>query len=871
MPFGYIFSYFSFCNSKKICTFVTWKPNECMKPKHFGALLSLMLWLGMGYAAWANNYGLRLKSHDFEGRDRTGMLLMNGDPIDLGNRLTVRFQLDMRSAPVFGNILTVTGDDERRLEYRITLDDNMKTYSPSLRTENDIYSIDYTLLTYDPLSNITASLTLDREKNRIELSFGGKSRVVSYDLSTMRSAILNFGRQMFQLGSLDVAPIDIWDVEVIRDDKQLYFWELRSHRDSISYDRLHHAPALTTSAVWLLDSHTIWQPAFKHFSASELQHAFSASHNELYVVDNDSLTVWNMATGRVRSQAIRGGHRAMRWSKYLYMNERDHMLYSYNLKRHMLTRLDTTTWTWLNPDDIKDEPAYMNHSQMSLGGDTVYTFGGYGFYRYNNDLYRIVTTGEGKVEQLDYSPKPEPRTNMAGAQVGQKLYIFGGSGNEQGKQEIPQVDYADLWEIDLPTMKARKLWETQLEKRLILTSQMVYDEQEQCFYVGTSRKKTAKVWLNEPRAELLGDTVIMNLDFTLLNYSLYKSPSLKKLLLVVDKRMSNAEHHLETYTIDLPILSAEHLAEADEVEGGSKWLMWLVGLLAVAAIAGGVIVWRRRQPKKKEEKPMAAVPAPETAAELAEEKAEQPRFYDRGSSEIRMLGELQVIDRQGEDITAKFTRRTRNLLVMLLLNSVSKDKGIEIRQLDEALWSDMNEEAARNNRNVYMRKLRVLLEEVGNVDITNDKINYKATIGRDVLFDYEEACRLMTAIDEGENDEQLRARILELLLRGPLLPTMSFEWLDDLKGNYSNRALTLLHRLAKRAQGEGDSQQVYRLADAIMAHDPFSEEALAMQCQVLCQRKTVGIAKNLYDKFCKTYEQAMGEPYGRSFADVCKG
>ena len=78
-------------------------------------------------------------------------------------------------------------------------------------------------------------------------------------------------------------------------------------------------------------------------------------------------------------------------------------------------------------------------------------------------------------------------------------------------------------------------------------------------------------------------------------------------------------------------------------------------------------------------------------------------------------------DKNGEDITANFTKRTRNLLFILLLYSEKSAKGIEIHTLDEALWQEMNENSARNNRNVYMRKLRMLLESVGGIEVVNDK------------------------------------------------------------------------------------------------------------------------------------------------------
>lgn len=328
--------------------------------------------------------------------------------------------------------------------------------------------------------------------------------------------------------------------------------------------------------------------------------------------------------------------------------------------------------------------------------------------------------------------------------------------------------------------------------------------------------------------------------------------------------------------------------ETEKSAGNGNWWLWAIVVVVVILLVVAAVLARRRKITKEKKLLIEQQFAAKQNREETERKTEQTlagtssslgrittnstkHYYDGHTSEIRMLGEFLVFDRHGNDITSKFTPRTRNLMMMLFLHSATKDKGIEIRQLDEALWPNMNDEAARNNRNVYMRKLRVLLEEVGYIEITNDKINYKVTFGTGTLFDFREANAIMDAIDAGDNDDTLLQRILELLLRGPLLPNNSTEWLDDLKANYSNRALTLLHRLASRAFDEGKYDLAYNLADAIMVHDPFSEEALAMQCQILCKRKTVGIAKILYDKFCKTYQQAMGEQYEKTFAEVCKG
>lgn len=51
----------------------------------------------------------------------------------------------------------------------------------------------------------------------------------------------------------------------------------------------------------------------------------------------------------------------------------------------------------------------------------------------------------------------------ASALVGDELYIFGGIGNNSGKQELSSHYYYDLHAINLKTMKSRKIWEADKE------------------------------------------------------------------------------------------------------------------------------------------------------------------------------------------------------------------------------------------------------------------------------------------------------------------------------------------------------------------------------------------------------------------------
>ena len=84
-----------------------------------------------------------------------------------------------------------------------------------------------------------------------------------------------------------------------------------------------------------------------------------------------------------------------------------------------------------------------------------------------------------------------------------------------------------------------------------------------------------------------------------------------------------------------------------------------------------------------------------------------------------MLNGFQVINRDLKDITGKFTPIMRQLLSVIILYSNQNNKGISNIKLKELLWYDKSEESFSNNRSVNIRKIRLLLEEVGDTEISS--------------------------------------------------------------------------------------------------------------------------------------------------------
>lgn len=260
----------------------------------------------------------------------------------------------------------------------------------------------------------------------------------------------------------------------------------------------------------------------------------------------------------------------------------------------------------------------------------------------------------------------------------------------------------------------------------------------------------------------------------------------------------------------------------------------------------------------------------EEASESVVENA--VKYFNRTKGAVSLLGQFSVYDKEGNNITEQFTPRLKELFLLLVLYSEKKKHGVSVEKVTEIIWFDKKESAARNNRNVTLRKLRILLEAVGNVEIVSSNGYLSVRWGKDIFCDYHTMMTYVKAYNEGEfydSDEHL-ARMLEILLYGPLLQGYETEWLDEFKDFYSSFSIDLLNKLLQQKMSEKDDKMILRIAEILFLHDPLNEEALEAKCQVLCRQGKMGLAKRTYERFCKIYQESMGENYERTFSSFAK-
>ena len=319
---------------------------------------------------------------------------------------------------------------------------------------------------------------------------------------------------------------------------------------------------------------------------------------------------------------------------------------------------------------------------------------------------------------------------------------------------------------------------------------------------------------------------------------------------------------VEFYKLAFPPLSKEDILPHQT--GGMKPVVLISGILAgLLCLIGGSIWLLHSKRKRKVNVSVGPVATEEVKDRLVEEEPTEQKV-----SSVLLLGGFQVFDKQGGNITGDFTPTLKQLFLFLLLNTIKNGKGTTSQCLDETFWFDMSKSSASNNRNVNIRKLRLIIEKIGDINIANKNGYWYLNLGKDVTCDYQEVMRLLDQIKDTITDKKIINKIISLASAGALLPNVSAEWIDEYKSAYYVLLTEILLSVVNRPDIKEDSRLLLKISDVILLVDNIDEDAIRTKCRVLYQMGQKGLSKQSFDKFCIEYERLLNAKPDFSYDDI---
>lgn len=841
-------------------------------------LITLIILLAGGMQLHGMNYGVKFHAHMRSPEQRTTLVLNDGTPMKVRDIFSVDFIAELRreESTQYGDFMEIKGDDGTSIRIMIS----SASASPVLVINDRLFP--GAEIPFDGTTDV--SLRLDRDASTVVLLCDGKAVVSApCNLASIKEAIVIFGQQVHR----DVAPINVSDIRISNNGHTDYFWRLKSHEDSVSLDSVTGAHAVAVHPEWIADAHSIMRRVYSFTTSDEtMQIAFDASSLRLFVATDSTMTLVSLADSTSVTTPVEGGMRALRYSGSMFYIPEGRLM-SLNAGNNTVSWYDFNTRRWSLVSGDRDGAKYGGHS-WAIDGRYGYAFGGYGFHMYKNNMFVIDTLSDTIVERR-LTPTPCPRSASAMAVADGKLYIFGGHGNESGRQEFDTRYYYDLYEYDLRTLSGEKLWEMDSTNYDFLCSQtMIYEPATKSFIVGTTRYggQLVRISRDRPGLEPVTEALSIPISMRAIVLQLFYSEIDSSYYFIVDLWQSDLSHEVGVYVVTAPLERVPDLrydeAMARKEHSGMAWWRWLAGGVVLSCCVM-LMLWSGRRLKRKSagrpDGKDAHIPVDDVASagsqcDVSLKSVETSAINTCDEySHISLVGAFAVKDKDGADMTARFSAKTRDLLVFLLLMSRDSSRGVAVRDIDGTLWKDMEPEAARNNRNVYMRRLRKMLQEVGDIEIVSDERYYVVRLN-DTRVDINRTLDMVDYING--NSSRLSAvdkwsLIGPGMMKGPLLADVHASWLDSFKARYSQQCMNVLNSLlADNDFVNMPYERQLEIADTIFMHDELNEEALRIKCRILSERHVPAVARSVYDNFCKNYFRYMGEEFDVTFQDICR-
>lgn len=239
-----------------------------------------------------------------------------------------------------------------------------------------------------------------------------------------------------------------------------------------------------------------------------------------------------------------------------------------------------------------------------------------------------------------------------------------------------------------------------------------------------------------------------------------------------------------------------------------------------------------------------------------------PEKLQSKTSSVHLFGGFEVYNYKGEEVSASFSPILKELFLLLICKK--PDEGISSSSLKEILWYDKSEESARNNRSVYLAKLRQILGEVGGYNLSNEKgkwlINFPG-----IYVDYLEYREIIEKkVIRIEDIESL----VTLVKKGAFLPECDYLWLDDVKTGIADYVITLLTDFSDHMDWERNPGLTNSIADTLFTVDPLNDLALSLKCRYYTILGKPFLSKQIYTNYIKDYKSMYGEEYNKTYSDI---
>lgn len=813
--------------------------------------------------------GLFFSSHEVIQEKRTSLNLTPSGACKFPDGFSLEMEANFRRGDGhYGYIFQIIGDDHTNIDLVSNLASTSSNFWLVLK--------DKVLVSYKwaDVPNggfdqwIKIRVDIDSRNSKLVISFNGnRQEVVVPNISGLKNFDIVFGASRnASFLNTDVCPMSLKNIRIFdAKNKLISDWKLSKHSLSKVYDEINHKEAVVENPIWNIDKHVQWIK-LKGFKLDSIQGVTKDEDNgRIFFVNNHAVYILSTETSGIDTVLFAGGKPYNAPGRQIIYNKYTNELWSYNFNKSEISKFSFTTNKWTLGDSTTMEPRFWQHNKfISPIDSSLVTLFGYGFYTYKSIIHKYDKNIKAW-SQTDRIEQIQPRyLTSAGFLNNREMLVFGGYGSKTGRQELSPEFYYDLYSFSLSDFSFKKLWTLDKPSTpFVPCDELIPDSKSENFYTLIYNRDNfatylhlAKFAIKKNEYQVYNDSIPYKFLDTQSWCTLFRDRKTSRLIAVTTNSSD-----VSLYSIAYPPLMPENVYQDDPVKG--KMYFGLIILLAAGGLVFSLyIIVKRRKLKHKHGVLNEQIDHPGIVpVELTERQT---------ISSIYFMGGFQIYDRKGVNITSSFSPTLKQLFLFLFLYTIKNGKGVSSTKLDEVMWFDKSGESARNNRNVNISKLRMVLDEMGGIEVANENSLLKIKMDNSIFCDYVEILQLIRKSKTTNITEPEILKLISLLSFGEFLPNIQSEWMDAFKSQFANETIDRLSSLFGESVVKDNLNLKFHLAECILVFDPLNDEAFSIKCSVLYHLGKKGTAKNLYDSFCRDYKHVLGIDYAVSFNECVK-
>jgi len=246
------------------------------------------------------------------------------------------------------------------------------------------------------------------------------------------------------------------------------------------------------------------------------------------------------------------------------------------------------------------------------------------------------------------------------------------------------------------------------------------------------------------------------------------------------------------------------------------------------------------------------------------------KVKNKNKSSIELFGGFRIINREGEDLTTRFSLRRKQFFILVLIETI-KNSGVSSKQLTNYIWAGYSPERAKNNRSTQILRIREILAQNSGVSIEFNDKKWNLTLDEDIYCDLADLVNLMEQFKQlppQKYNAELLSKILTIIEKGLPLPNMEDEWLDNFKSEISEELFDTFLPLYSNKQFAENLELTVRLSHALLIYDPLNETILKHMVKSLVKLGKTSHAQECLDHFNKVFQQCYVQSFQKSITEI---